>query len=277
MFRIGAWSRMNRRTFIKRSLMAAPFALGAGVLGYSRYMERHDVEVVDLEMQMGLPRPLNIAVLGDIHFDPLFETEYLENVIARVNQLSPDLILYTGDLISASTERIDDLMAILSKGKSSHGSYAALGNHEHWVDADKVETELENSGITVLRNRSVSLPGCDDWYLTGLESHWSGWPNMQSIVNTSQLARHIVLAHEPDSFDVLTDSRIALQLSGHSHGGQVRVPFGGAIHLPTWGKKYSIGQYEQGGRWLYVNRGIGTVVHHFRFNCRPEITHLWLT
>jgi predicted MPP superfamily phosphohydrolase len=268
---------MNRRTFIKRSLFASPFAVGAGVLGYSRYVERHDFEVVEVDIELGLPHPLNIVVLGDIHFDPLFETEYLEEVIARVNQLSPDLILYTGDFVSDSTERIDDLMAILSKGKAAHGSYAALGNHEHWVDADRVETKLTDAGISVLRNRSVRLAGCDDWYLTGIESYWAGQPSTKSIEDTSQLARHIVLAHEPDSFDPLTDSRIALQLSGHSHGGQIRVPFGGALHLPSWGRKYSIGPYEQSGRRLYVNRGIGTVVRHFRFNCRPEITHLRLT
>jgi predicted MPP superfamily phosphohydrolase len=267
---------MKRRTFIKRALVASPFALGGGTAAYSRCVERHDVEVVEVDMALGLPAPLSIALLGDIHFDPLFESEYLEEVTARVNQLSPDLILYTGDFVSDSVERIDDLMAILSKGKASHGSYAVLGNHEHWVDADRVETKLTNAGISVLRNRSMPLPGCDNWLLTGVESYWAGQPSTKSIENTSQLARHIVLAHEPDSFDLLTDSRIALQLSGHSHGGQVRVPFLGAIHLPSWARKYSLGHYEQAGRRLYVNRGIGTVVRHFRFNCRPEITHLRL-
>lgn len=268
---------MTRRTFFKRSLLASPVVLGAGALGYSRYIERHDVEVVDVEMNLGLPRPLTIALLGDIHFDPLFETEYLEDVIARVNLLSPDLILYTGDFVSDSTERIEDLMAILAKGTARSGSFTVLGNHEHSVDADQVEAKMTDVGVSVLRNRSVQLPGCDHWYLTGLESYWSGRPNTRSIESTSQLSRHIVLAHEPDSFDLLTDGRIALQLSGHSHGGQVRIPFGGAIQLPSWGKKYTIGQYEESGRRLYVNRGIGTVVRHFRFNCRPEITHLRLT
>lgn len=268
---------MTRRTFFKRSLLASPLVLGAGALGYSRYIERHDVEVVEVDMAVGLPAPLNVALLSDIHFDPLCETEYLEDVIARVNQLSPDLILYAGDFVSVSIERIEELMAILSRGRASHGSFAALGNHEHWIDADKIESILNTAGITVLRNRSVPLPGLPQCYLTGLESHWSGRPSMRSIESTPPASRHIVLAHEPDSFDLLTDSRIALQLSGHSHGGQVRVPFGGAIQLPSWGKKYSIGQYEQAGRRLYVTRGIGTVVRHFRFNCRPEITHLRLS
>jgi predicted MPP superfamily phosphohydrolase len=85
------------------------------------------------------------------------------------------------------------------------------------------------------------------------------------------------MAHEPDSFDLLTDARIALQLSGHTHGGQVRLPLVGAVCLPSWGKKYEAGLYTRGDQRLYVNRGIGTVKRHFRFNCRPEITLLTLT
>jgi predicted MPP superfamily phosphohydrolase len=86
-----------------------------------------------------------------------------------------------------------------------------------------------------------------------------------------------MLVHEPDSFDLLTDRRIAVQLSGHTHGGQVCLPLVGAIQLPSWGKKYPAGLYEREGRKLYVNRGIGTVEEHYRMNCRPEITFLKLT
>jgi uncharacterized protein len=100
---------------------------------------------------------------------------------------------------------------------------------------------------------------------------------MKPIEATPSHSRHLLLVHEPDSFDKLTDSRIALQVSGHTHGGQVRMPFGGAIILPSWGKKYSAGMFESGGRQLYVNRGIGTVDKHYRINCRPEITLFRLT
>jgi predicted MPP superfamily phosphohydrolase len=267
---------MTRRTFFKRTLVASPFLMG-GTAGYSRYIERHDVEVVDVEIELGLPQPLTAAVLSDIHFDPLYETDYLEDLIAKVNESSPDIVLYCGDFISNSTRRIDELFAILSKVNAPAGSFGILGNHEHWIGADAVTDAFESSGITILRNQSVPLPDRDGWYLTGLESHWTGRPDTQSIKNTSSTARHIVLAHEPDSFDVLTDSRIALQLSGHTHGGQIRVPFHGAIQLPSWGKKYQCGLFESGGRRLYVNRGIGTVGRHFRLNCRPEITELRLT
>lgn len=267
---------MTRRTFVRRSLLAAPVALGAGA-AYGRYVERHAVEVVELEVPVGLTEPLTAALLGDFHFDPLYETDYLSDVVARTSALAPDLVLFAGDFVSDSAERVAELADILARTEAKAGRFAVLGNHDHWVAPGRVEAVLAAAGISVLRNRSVPLPGRPGWFLTGLESFWGGTPSLTPITETPADARHILLVHEPDSFDLLTDPRIALQLSGHSHGGQVRVPFGGAVCLPSWGKKYPAGLYERGGRRLYVNRGIGTVKRHFRINCRPEITLLRLT
>lgn len=267
---------MNRRTFVKRSVATTAVGLGAGG-GYAGFVERHAVEVVPLELELGLGKPLTAALLSDIHFDPLYEVDYLEEVVARVNGLSPDLILYAGDFLSLSAERLTDLIAILHRARAPLGSFAILGNHDHWIGANYISAAFAANGIPVLRNRSVSLPGQKNWYLTGLESFWAGKPNAAPILSTPPQARHILLVHEPDPFDLLTDPRIALQLSGHTHGGQVRVPLIGAICLPSLGKKYQAGLYAQGDRKLYVNRGIGTVNRHVRFNCRPEITLLTLT
>jgi predicted MPP superfamily phosphohydrolase len=271
-----AQQSMNRRTFIKRTLIAAPVAAGTGA-AYGQFVERHAVEVVPLAVEIGLRVPLTVALLGDIHFDPLYETDYLEAVVARASELSPDVILYTGDFVSHSTDRLTDLAGILREVRAGAGCFAVLGNHDHWSGPDEVGAALTSSGITVLRNQSLRLPGRENWYLTGLESYWAGAPSMRSVEGTPPDSRHIVLVHEPDSFDLLTNPRITLQLSGHTHGGQIRLPLAGAIRLPTWGKKYQAGLYERGGRKLYVNRGIGTVGKQFRVNCRPEITLLRLT
>ena len=122
----------------------------------------------------------------------------------------------------------------------------------------------------------MPVPGHDGWLLTGLESFWAGRPNPGILDRTAPDTRHIVLAHEPDAFDALVDPRIALQLSGHTHGGQVRVPGYGALSLPRWGKRYQMGMFRAGGRQLYVHRGLGTVDDHVRLNCRPEIAMLTL-
>ena len=264
---------MNRRKFLKRTLLATPLVLG-GTAAYGKFVERHHLEVVQVDLELGLGAPLTAALVSDLHFDPLFETDYLEAVVAAVNGLAADLVLFAGDYVTDTTDRLPELTAILGKVQAKVARFAILGNHDHWVAADRVEDGLASAGITVLRNRSVPLPGRPGWYLTGLESHWGGWPNTRSVEATPADARHILLAHEPDSFDRLTDPRIVVQLSGHTHGGQIRLPFGGAIRLPSWGKKYVAGLYEAGGRRLYVTRGIGTVNRHYRVNCRPEVT--WL-
>jgi predicted MPP superfamily phosphohydrolase len=168
-------------------------------------------------------------------------------------------------------------LTVLSTGRAAAGSFALLGNHDHLIGADRVTSALTSAGITVLRNRSVPLPGRAGWRLTGLESYWTGKPAPATITDAPAHARHIVLVHEPDSFDLLTDPRIALQVSGHTHGGQVRLPLVGAVCLPSWGKKYEAGLYARGDQRLYVNRGIGTVARHYRLNCRPEITLLKFT
>lgn len=267
---------MNRRAFVQRSLLAGPALLGAGA-GYGHYLERHAVEVVRLEVALGRGAPLTVALLSDLHFDPLYETDYLAQVVARTNQLTPDLVLFAGDFLSQSAARLPDLREILRPVQARLGCFAVLGNHDHWVDADQVGAALTAAGITVLRNQSVPLPGSAPWYLTGLESYWGGSPSTASLLNTPPESRHLLLVHEPDSFDLLTDPRCVLQLSGHTHGGQARLPLVGALKLPSWGKNYQAGLYTQGSRRLYVNRGIGTVVRHYRVNCRPEITLLTLT
>ncbi|HEX3147812.1 MAG TPA: metallophosphoesterase [Gemmataceae bacterium] len=267
---------MNRRQFVRRSILSSPFVLG-GTMGYARYIERHAVEVVEQELNLGLESPLTVALLGDFHFDPLFEVDYIETVVAKVNATNPDLILLGGDYVSHSANRLQALVDVLATAKARLGTFGILGNHEFWManhatGADAIANVLDKAGIRILRNESVPIPGVPDCYLTGFESFWSGNPNSKSLEATPTHARHLVLAHEPDSFDKLTDPRIVLQMSGHTHGGQIRVPFAGAIILPTWGKKYEAGLYERGTQRLYVNRGIGTVGQHYRLNCRPEIT-----
>jgi predicted MPP superfamily phosphohydrolase len=265
---------MTRRRFLRGGL-AAVGMLG-GVAAYARYWERLAVEVTRVELAIGLTRPLRVAVLGDIHLDPFFEVGYVERVVGIVNALTPDLILHTGDFVSHTADRVDELGRVLARLTPRAGHLAILGNHDHWVDAERVTAALTAAGIEVLRNRSAPVPGHHGWMLTGLESFWAGRPEPGVIDRAAADTRHIVLAHEPDAFDALVDARIALQLSGHTHGGQVRVPGYGALSLPRWGKRYQMGAFRAGRRQLYVHRGLGTVDDHVRLNCRPEIALLTL-
>lgn len=262
---------ITRRTFI-RGLAAGTVLAAAGAPLVRHRIQTHALDTRVVRLPIGLPQPLRIAALGDIHFDPLYEEAYMARVVDEVNDLGVDLIAYTGDFVTASAKRMGDLAALLARGTARFGSYATLGNHDHWAGAAGVTRALEDHGIRVLRNASVPLPGADNAYLSSLDSFWSGRPDPSILARTPADSRHVLLVHEPDPFAALDDPRIKLQISGHTHGGQVRAPFVGALRLPKLGQNFQKGLYARDERHLYVNPGVGTISPHIRFRCPPEIT-----
>jgi len=270
---------MDRRAFLLGT-MSATLAATAAASGIAYSEDTHDVETTTVPLSIGLGKPMRIVVIGDIHFDPLYEIGYIARVIAHVNALRPDLLLYTGDFITAHADRINILSGILATAIAPLGAFAVPGNHEHWTGIEFITRSLESTaGIRVLCNETIPLPGAygSRFWLTGIDSFWSGKPDLSTFSRAPDDARHIVLVHEPDSFLTLTDPRIKLQISGHTHGGQVRMPLYGALVLPKMGHYFETGLFEKDGRHLYVNRGIGTLVPHVRLNCRPEINVFELT
>jgi predicted MPP superfamily phosphohydrolase len=261
---------MRRRTFIRGLLGTAALA-GAGT-AYAGEFERHGFQCETVPLRIGLATPLRVALLSDIHFDPLYETGYLDSVFAEVAAARPDLVLYGGDFVTHSAARFEEFGRIAAKMRPPLGSFAAMGNHDHYAKLHVVERVLEASGIRVLRNAIVPLPRNYGWFLVGLDSFWAGRPDPSVLAKLPPDARVLALIHEPDAWDVVRDTRIHLQVSGHTHGGQVRLPLVGALELPTWGKRYDKGLFERDRRFLYVNRGIGTVTLPVRVNCPPEIT-----
>ncbi len=248
---------------------------GAGL--YGGWFERQAVEITRTPVPVGLGRSLRLACLGDIHFDPLCEADYLGSVVGKVNALQPDLIALTGDYITHATPRVGEVCGILGRLRAPLGVYAALGNHDQWHAGDIVSALLRRQKIVVLRNQCHPLPGLGGWFVSGLESYWAGRPDGSCLDRAGADTRHLLIVHEPDPFLELTDPRIRLQMSGHTHGGQIRMPGIGALRLPSWGRKFDQGLFERDGRHLFVNRGIGTVTYHLRFDCRPEISLLELS
>lgn len=258
---------MNRRLFLQG---LTGTALVAGGVAYG--FDTHDLEVPSVPVRVGLSRPWRMAVLGDIHFDPLYEVDYLTAVMNQITALKVDLVAFTGDFISNEVSRMAMLARILAGAESKIGSFAVLGNHDHWRSPAIVMAHLQRQGIRMLENACFALPGESGVFLSGLQSFWAGRPRPEVIAQTPPDSRHIVLVHEPDPFTQLDDPRIRLQISGHTHGGQVRIPFVGAVIQPEWGKKFNAGLFAREDRFLYVNRGLGTLTPHIRFNCRPEVT-----
>jgi uncharacterized protein len=268
---------MKRRHFLYSLLGVSLTGTAVATVG-ALAADTHDLEVTRLPVRIGLRQPLRTVVLSDIHFDPVYDERYVERVVEIVNGLEPDLLVYMGDFITNDLSRIGDLSVLLSKTRSRLGAFACAGNHELLTNVVHVAEVLDaRAGIRMLRNESVPLPGEDAVYLTGLDSYTAGNPQPGILERTPAASRHIVLVHEPDSFLSLTDPRVRLQISAHTHGGQICLPFVGPLVLPNMGHHFPAGLYASGNRRLYVNRGVGTIHVNLRIDCRPEITVLELT
>jgi len=235
-----------------------------------------------------LPRAFDgftIAQLSDIHFDSKLAEIPLRAAIDIVNRAQPDLIVLTGDFVTVSMmsdylhdQKQSAMMAepcakLFTQMHSRLGMLAVLGNHDVDADARIVTEALQSHGIPVLRNQSqaVEKDGARLWFC-GLDS-MSGRPKIEPAL--AQVARGepvILLMHEPDFADQAARYAVDLQLSGHSHGGQIWIPGVGAPWLPPHARRYPRGRYQVGPLPLYTNFGLGTIRVPVRLNCIPEVT-----
>ena len=279
------------RFFTRRRFLQAG-ALGLGGLAlYSGEIERHWIEVEHVAIKLrNLPtafKGFRIVQVADFHYGEYSEPSFIRAVVRAVNDLKPDLIALTGDFVSAGpmVRRISvdyayhcaDLLARLE----SPARYAVLGNHDTMVGGAEVIDALHTRGIPVLYNSAVAIErdGTRFW-LAGVADVLVGdEANLAAAIpkgRNSETEPLILMAHEPDYADKVTGSGVDLMLSGHTHGGQIRIPFMPLTHLPPLGEKYVEGHFTIGDLQLYVTRGIGTVEVPFRFRCPPEITVITL-
>jgi predicted MPP superfamily phosphohydrolase len=282
---LSEWSTpVSRRSFLKWMLgsgaVGAVSLLSGGV--YITKIEPRWIETVRVDVPIrGLPASLQdftIAQLSDFHVGPHVKAEDVHRAVEIANKLAPDLVVLTGDYVSESAQHSAACARELAALKAEHGVYAILGNHDFWTDADVVAANLRQAGLDVLGNehRWLRVGGTVLW-LVGIEDVWSGKPDLEvALDGVPQGAPTVLLAHEPDFADQAAGQNITLQLSGHSHGGQVRLPFVGALILPYLARKYPYGLRRVGEMWLYTNRGVGLIAPPVRFLCRPEITLLRL-
>jgi predicted MPP superfamily phosphohydrolase len=231
---------------------------------------------------LGLPSALEgfrIAQISDIHYYPITTIELVNKAVEITNALRPDLVVLTGDYVWHDVEAIFDLMPSLARLQARYGVLANLGNHDLWTDVNIVTLAFKEVSLPLLVNQGETITiGSDHLYIAGLDDGWSGKPDLTATMeNWPKDAPTILLMHEPDLADEYSlDPRIHLQLSGHSHGGQVRFPFLGALIYPYLSWKYPIGLYNINNMWLYTNRGLGTTNIPLRVNCAPEITEFTL-
>jgi uncharacterized protein len=271
--------------------------LAGGVFGYARYVEPYwlAVERVTLTLPR-LARPFDgyrVVQISDFHLDGWMTPERLERVVDLVNEQAPDLVVITGDFVAVSVDYISGLPGPLGRLRAPDGVVAVLGNHDHLNDADAVRSALSSAGVVDVSNdvRTLRRDGAA-LHLCGVDSVMEGYDRLDEVLAVLDAAEPgcaVLLAHEPDFADEsAATGRFDLQLSGHSHGGQVRIPFLKAPYVvpllsglgfsfvPPLIYKYPSGLYEVGEMYQYTNRGLGVIYARFRLNCRPEITVLTL-
>ncbi|MCW5850018.1 MAG: metallophosphoesterase [Anaerolineae bacterium] len=274
------------------SLLSPRLAAFYGVARYAADPRRHGWrnELYDLRLEHltlrfpGLPPALaglRIAHLSDLHTSRWIQADYLRSAANLVLAQRPDLIVLTGDFIHHERD-VQRHAAECARGLASLraplGVFAVLGNHDYWGNPDLVMRAFREVGIPTLVNRACRVAvGDDALWLIGLDDARHGLPDLPAaLADVPDGAFTVLLAHEPDVADVAQGYGVHLQLSGHSHGGQVHIPGVPTTWLPLLGRKYPRGLYRVGGMWLYTSRGLGSAFPPIRHNCPPEVALLQL-
>jgi predicted MPP superfamily phosphohydrolase len=222
---------------------------------------------------------LLIALVSDLHVgSPFNGVDKLRDVVARINGARPDLVLLAGDYVISGVRGgafvpPETTAFVLAKLDAPLGVFAVLGNHDHWYDAARVRSAFESVGIRVLENETAPVRGEGfDFWLVGLGDLWEARPDVARILDRlPDGVASIAITHNPDVFPEIPE-RVALTLAGHTHGGQVAIPFWGTPIVPSrFGARYARGHVVENGRHLFVTSGLGTSLLPVRFRVPPEI------
>ncbi|MBE9200818.1 MULTISPECIES: metallophosphoesterase [unclassified Nodularia (in: cyanobacteria)] len=277
---------MRNRKWLKRAspstfrFLRWCLLLGFCTLFYAKSIEPNWISINSL--QLTLPHLASefhgyrIVQVSDIHRDRWMNPQRIRRIVDLVNQQEPDLVAITGDLITRHLPQfIPSLGSTLGQFMPKDLTVATLGNHDHENDVQAIIQVIEQSGIVHLGNDVYTLKrGQGILHIAGVDDVGMGKDRLDLVLQKLPPGgAAVLLAHEPDfALSSATTGRFDLQLSGHSHGGQVRLPFLKPPILPPWGKRYYLGLYQVGDMQLYTNRGLGMTGLHLRFFARPEIT-----
>ncbi|NBD07983.1 metallophosphoesterase [Corallococcus silvisoli] len=273
-----------RRAFLARGVAAGATVAGAAVSTYGTWRAFHPPEVLDIPVRLPrLPKALEgftLVQLSDIHIGGVLQRRFVDEMVARVNALKPDLIAVTGDLVDGSVPELGRYVAGFGALKARHGAYFITGNHDYYSGVDAWVAFVQGLGITVLRNRAVSIGDAGASFdLLGVDD-WSAWKLGEPGYDLDAAMRglrpdraSVLLAHQPSNFDEVARRDVGLQISGHTHGGQM-FP-GNLLGDLVWGEQ-NAGLSRMGNSHIYVSRGCGFVGPPMRVAAPPEIARIIL-
>lgn len=283
----------ERRRFLRKGVgvaATAPFVLS----GYGVLLERRRFELEHFTIGVsGLTSDLKqftIAQLTDIHVGPFMPPEELARYVEAVNRLKPDVIALTGDFISSSRSEVLPCAETLAGLKARYGVFACLGNHDTFSgSAGKITQALSEKGIQVLRNDAATIDvGNSKISILGIDDLVVGRPDLQRAKSRAQAAEvNVLLSHRPEIFPAAAKESVDLVLSGHYHGGQIKLfPEPDSLSVARFLTPYveglfqlsrpaeAVGERKVGN--LFVGRGVGITAVPIRINCPPQIAHLTL-
>lgn len=278
--------KLTRRSFFKKVISYSITGVLTTTLGYSyaRYFEPKQLDILKKEIAHPLiPKGFNgakIIQFSDTHLGFSYSLSQLERLVANLNGFSPDIVIFTGDLIDKPHQykKAKSIIPILKNIEAPLGKLAIFGNHDHGGNGTNIyRSIMEAAGFRILQNESVRIKLIDNSQIiiAGIDDCILGKPSIQqALPKQSNTTYTILLAHEPDIATEAAEYNIHLQISGHSHGGQIKIPLYGPLYTPPLGEKYFEGLYVVGKNkmQLYVNRGLGTTRLPLRFLSKPELT-----
>lgn len=273
-----------RRILARTAVVAGIVVVTLGAWAF--WLEPASLAVVEDELSLNWPgdRVLRVAVLTDLHVgSPFNGIAKLRATVDRTNAATPDLICILGDLVIQGVlggrfVPPEEIAAELSRLRAPAGVIAVLGNHDGWLDRDRVTKALEANSIRVVEESAVRLTtSAGPVWVAGISDLWTGRHDVAAALEAvTDGAPVLLLTHNPDVFP-LVPARVTLTLAGHTHGGQVRFPFFGAPIVPSqFGQRFAAGHVVEGGRHLFVATGIGTSILPVRFRVPPAVTILRL-
>ena len=234
------------------------------------------LERVEIKLKR-LPKKLDgfrIIHLSDIHHSPFTNLDHIERAVKIANRLKPDMFVLTGDYVSHEKKYIAPVAKVLGELEAPYGTYACLGNHDHWTDPVLVAKKFRDQGIHVLVNEGFRFEARESsFWIAGVDDHMVGLTDLPAALKGSYPDEmKLLLAHNPIIFRQATRLGVDLTLSGHTHGGQVKMRDPEKRLLPK--RRLSSGLHRRKESQIYITRGIGTVVLPIRYQCPPEISLL---
>ena len=262
------------------------FLLIALVVIYARYggteglkTKEYTIETKDIATTFD---GIKIVHFSDLHYLRVTNKDKLKQIVEEINLINPDIVFFTGDLIdkdfTTTDKDKDDLIEELNNIKSKYGKYAIIGNHDHVKDIDLLKDIYTNSGFTLLQNSYDIIYGKDNdkLFIGGVSTYSYNESDIDKVMNyftdNEDISYKIILTHEPDYTDIiLSKYKVNLVLAGHSHNGQINIPYVKKLFLPYGSKKYYENYYKVNNTDLYVSSGIGESRINFRLFNKPSI------